>query len=183
MRGEARVVAGVPLFGVSKRNDRLLSRIDGDARFVTFAYDLEWNRKISGPLSFAVASSGQIASRPLLAMAEMGLGGPLYARAYDYAERSGDRGILGSAEIRYDLARAAPHIVDRAETYVSIDGGQVGNLRHGSGGGSLLSSAAGIRLAKGRNNLAAEIAFPLNRDRFDTADRSPRISVRIARSF
>jgi hemolysin activation/secretion protein len=183
LRGEAAAVAGVPLPGVTREGDPLASRIDGDARFFAANYLVDLTMKLSGRTSLVVASSGQLATRPLLATVEIGAGGPAFGRAYDYAERTGDQGILGSAEIRTDLGPVLDRRIDRVQLFGFVDGGVVGNLRCGSGGGALLSTGLGARLGIGKIDGAIEIALPINADRFDTHDRSPRISFRLARSF
>jgi hemolysin activation/secretion protein len=144
---------------------------------------VDWAASVAGPFSVALASAGQVASRPLLAVAEIGLGGPAFGRAYDYAERTGDYGIMGSVELRADAGRVVPGIVDRLQVYGFGDAGTVGNRRDGPGGGSLGSAGAGLRGGAGRVDAMVEVAFPIGQDRFDTGNRDPRISVRLARSF
>jgi hemolysin activation/secretion protein len=183
IRAEVAVSDGLPLPGVSHRGDARISRSDGDARFVTGSFDVEWTTPVVGRLSIALASEGQIASRPLLATAEIGVGGPVFGRGYDYAERTGDEGILGSGELRVDIGQLVPRLIERVQLYGSVDGGYVGNLRGGSGGGALLSTAAGVRMGHGRLGGMVEVALPLNEDRFDTGDRDPRVSFRLSRVF
>lgn len=184
LRGETSVVAGLPLAGVSHEGDARISRRDGDARFATIGYTVDWAHKLSGPVSIVLASSGQLASRPLLATAEIGAGGPAFGRAYDYAERTGDNGILGSVELRGDLGRIAPGVVERAQLYGFVDGGHVGNWRRGIGGGSLVSGGGGVRAGLfARLDGMIEVAVPLNADRFDTRSRRPRLSLRLSRGF
>ena len=182
VRGELQLVGGLPLDGVTRQGDRRTSRADGDARFATVGYTVEWTAPLADRLSLALASSGQLASRPLLATAEIGVGGPGFGRAYDYAERTGDQGVLGSAEVRLDLGRVSP-IVDRCQLYGIVGGGHVDNLRGGVGGGSLLSGGGGVRLGHGPLDGMIELAFPLNQDRIDTGNRRPRLSFRLSRSF
>ncbi len=181
LRGEIAVVGGLPLAGVAHEGDRRTSRSEGDARFVTWGYGLEWSSVLTGPFALALASSGQLASRPLLATAEIGIGGPAFGRAYDYAERTGDQGVLGSAELRANVGRASAF--DRIQLYGFVDGGYVDNLRGGIGGGSLLSTGTGARVGIGLLNGMVEIAFPLNEDRFDTGTKRPRLSFRLSRNF
>lgn len=181
-RGEVAVVGGLPLNGVTREGDPRTSRADGDARFVTWNYSADWTADLIGPFAVAMASSGQLASRPLLATAEIGVGGPSFARGYDYAERTGDQGILGSVELRANLGRVSD-TVQRLQLYGFFDGGYVDNLRGGVGGGSLTSTGTGARLGQGLFDSMIEIAFPLNEDRFDTGTKRPRISLRLARSF
>lgn len=182
LTSEVAVVGGLPLAGVTHQGDPRTSRADGDARFVTFGYAVDWTAPLTGPFALALASAGQLASRPLLATAEIGVGGPAFGRAYDYAERTGDQGVLGSAELRANLGRIEGAI-DRISLYGFVDGGYVDNLRGGVGGGSLLSTGTGARLGYGALDGMLEIAFPLNEDRFDTGSRRPRMSFRLARSF
>ncbi|MCE7798846.1 ShlB/FhaC/HecB family hemolysin secretion/activation protein [Sphingobium sufflavum] len=183
LRSEAALTAGLPLPGVSHEGDVMISRGDGDARFVTANYTVSWTRPLSKTVSFMLSSAGQLASRPLLATAEIGAGGQSFGRAYDYADRTGDQGVLGLFELRYDASAIIPGIVDRFQLYSSIDGGYVSNLRDGAGGGSLLSSSLGARLGKGRIDGMVEISLPMNADRFDTRNRDPRLSIRLARVF
>lgn len=183
LRGGLRVTDGLPLPGVSHEGDAMISRRDGDARFVVVSYAAEWVAPLSRKVSLALGSEAQLASRPLLATFELGVGGPGFGHAYDYAERTGDNGVLGSGEIRFDLGHVAAPVVDRVELYASVDGGYVANLRGGTGGGALLSTAAGARVSRGRLSGMLEVALPLNRDRFDTGNRDPRVSFRLARVF
>lgn len=182
LRGEVSMVGGLPLAGVTHQGDARTSRADGDARFVAWGYALDWTTPLAGPLSMMLASSGQLASRPLLATMEIGAGGPAFGRGYDYAERTGDQGILGSAELRASLGRVST-LVERAQLYGFVDGGYVDNLRGGIGGGSLLSTGTGARLGHGLFDAMVEIAFPLNEDRFDTGTKRPRVSFRLSRGF
>jgi hemolysin activation/secretion protein len=183
IRGGLAIVSGLPVPGVTHEGDLRISRADGDARYVVLGYDLDWTVQATKRTSLVLASQGQVASRPLLATAEIGAGGPTFGRAYDYAERTGDNGMLGSAEIRFDLGQVVPGVFSRVQFYGSIDGGYVSNLRQGTGGGTLLSTAAGARLGQGSFDGMMEIAFPLNKDRFDTGNRRPRITFRLSRMF
>lgn len=182
-RGEVTTVVGLPLAGTTREGARFASRSDGDARFVTAGYSVDWTAKLGKPFSLVMASAGQIASRPLLAAAEMGLGGPLFGRGYDYSERTGDQGIAGSVELRADVGRIPGSVITRTQFYGFVDGGVVDNLRDGIGGGSLISTGAGARLGTGSLDWLIEVAMPVNADRFDTGDRRPRISLRVARVF
>ena len=183
LRGELFTAVGLPVAGVSHEGNARISRADGDARYVAAGFQVDWTARIARPISIVLASAGQLASRPLLATAEIGLGGPAFGRAYDYAERTGDKGITGSAELRADTGRLVSGWVDRTQIYGFVDGGVVGNLRDGVGGGTLASTGVGLRAGTGRLDGMVEVAWPLNEDRFDTRDRRPRLSLRLSRSF
>ena len=182
LRGEIAFVGGLPFAGVSHEGDAMTSRSDGDARFAVWKYTIDWTADLGGPFAIALASSGQIASRPLLATMEIGAGGPAFGRGYDYAERTGDQGVLGSAELRANVGRLSS-IITRFQLYGFVDGGYVDNLRGGIGGGSLLSTGTGARLGRGLLDGMIEVAFPLNQDRFDTGTKRPRVSFRVSRVF
>lgn len=183
MRGELAGVIGLPLAGVSRAGDALLSRADGDARFVAVTWQMDYTRRLTGRVSAVIAGAAQLASRPLLATAEIGLGGPGFARGYDYAERTGDQGVMASAELRADVGRVLPGIIDRVQGYAFADAGRVSNLRDGAGSGALASTGVGVRAGVGRLDGMVELAFPLNADRFDTGNRAPRLSLRLSRTF
>ena len=183
LRGEVATIAGLPIGDVTREGDLLASRFDGDARFAAATFALDWTASLGKPFSVVLASAGQLASRPLLATAEIGLGGPGFGRGYDYAERTGDKGAMGSVELRADVGGIAGSVVDRLQLYGFADGGVVGNLRGGVGGGSLFSTGVGARIGTGRFDWMVEAALPLNADRFDTGDRRPRFSLRVARAF
>jgi hemolysin activation/secretion protein len=112
------------------------SRSDGSAIFSKLEFWAHYDRSLLGPLSFQLQGEGQIASRPLLSSEEMGLGGRYFLRGYDYREYSGDKGVAGSVELRFDLPGWGG-FVREAQLYGYADAGTVGNYRDGVGSGSL----------------------------------------------
>lgn len=183
LRISAQATAGLPVLGATREGDPLASRSDGDARYVAAIFQADWSRKVAGPFSVALSSLAQVASRPLLATAEISLGGPAFGRAYDYSERTGDEGVLGSAELRLDLAHLLAPAAQRIQLYAFGDGGTVRNLRAGFGGGSLASGGGGLRVGRGPIDLGIEVAVPITDDRVETGDRSPRLSGQLAVHF
>lgn len=179
LRGGLTTSVGLPVLGATHAGDPSASRDDGDARFVTESFQADWTRHVVGVVSLQLDMAGQVASRPLLATAEISLGGPTFGRAYDYSERTGDQGLLGSAEAQFDLRTLGRGVFSKAQAYIFVDGGSVGNLDNGVGGGTLFSSGGGLRLGLGRLNGSFELAFPINADRFDTGSRAPRVSTSV----
>lgn len=58
------------------------------------------------------------------------------------------------------------------------------NLGDGVGGGTLASSGGGFRADITRTlDLDLEVAVPLSEERYDTADNSPRVNLRVVQSF
>jgi hemolysin activation/secretion protein len=113
----------------------------------------------------------------------MGLGGRYFLRGYDYREYSGDKGIAGSAELRFDLKQ---HIgpVENTQLYVFADAGSVGNYEDGFGSGSLASAGVGARLDLGKKfELGLELGIPLRDGAIADKDYSPRFSFTLAARF
>jgi hemolysin activation/secretion protein len=174
---------GLGLFDSTRRGDPLASRFNGSARFSKLDVYADWTGPLSEPLSLRVAGEAQVASRALLSSEEMGLGGPRFGRAYDYNERSGDRGVAGLAELRYDL-KSFPKAIRSTQLYVFADAGSIGNLGRGGRGGNLYSAGGGVRFDLSRVfDAGAEIAFPLAHDRYETGDRDPRLSFTLSARF
>lgn len=183
LRGRATLVQGLDLFNATEKGDPLASRRDGGGVFTRVELWADWTRTLADNVSIRVAADGQYASRPLLATEELGLGGPRFGRGYDFSERAGDQGLLGSAELRYDLP-TPPAFLSQLQLYAYADGGKVSNRRGGFGGGSLASAGGGVRAGvKNLFDVALEAGVPLTGPRYDTGDRHPRLSFTIARSF
>jgi hemolysin activation/secretion protein len=178
------VTRGLALFGATASGDPLASRPDAGGEFTMASAWANWTGRLAGPFSMKLAVSGQVASRPLLAINQIAIGGPVFGRAFDFSERSGDDGILGSAELQAKLWDRPRGLLRWGEIYTFADGGSVSNLRNDYGTGQLYSAGVGTRMIVAKNvNLSLEAAFPLNNDRFETGDKSARISASIASSF
>lgn len=174
---------GVDLFDATRRGDPLASRRGGSAIFSKLDIYADWTGPIAGALSLKVAGEGQVASRALLSSEEMGIGGPRFGRAYDYSERSGDHGITGLAELRYDI-KDAPFKGRPTRIYAFADAGTVGNFGTGGRGGSLYSAGAGVRFDISKVfDAGAEIGFPIGHDRYETGNRNPRLSFSLSARF
>lgn len=174
---------GLDLFDATRRGDPLASRDGGSALFTKLDGYAEWVGPLSGPLGLKVAVEGQLATRALLSSEEMGIGGPRFGRGYDYSERSGDRGLTGLIELRYDL-KGLPIAGRTTQLYAFADAGHVGNFGRGGRGGSLSSAGAGVRFDLSRIfDAGFEAGFPIGHDRYETGDRSPRLSFTLSARF
>ena len=183
LSGGARLVQGLGIFGSSEEGDPLLSRFDGSGRFTKVELYGRWWQPIGAGFSVELRGRGQLASRALLASDEMGIGGPYYGRGYDYYERAGENGIAGSVELRHDIADVSDAI-NNIQLYSFLDGAGVRNLGDGGGGGRLTSAGGGVRIRIADSiNTGLEAGVPLNEDRFDSDDRSPRVRVTLGADF
>lgn len=183
LRASAAVNQGVVAFDHTRHGDPLASRADADGTFTSLSFAANWSGKLYERLGARAAVATQIAFEPLLVSEEVGLGGGNFLRAYDYSERSGDRGTMGTAEINYAIADKVGPLANPI-VYVFVDGGRVTNLDRGFGGGTLFSTGIGARVQVGRRTTAdAALAIPLSGRRYDTGDASTMIAFRLARSF
>ena len=179
LSGGLGVVQGL---GGTGANDIYASRLDGSGGFTKGIVWLNWTGSLAKRLSLRLAANGQIASRPLLAAQEIGLGGPGFGRGYDFGERFGDDGVVGVVELREQFDKPMPG-VSWLQLYGFVDGGYVDNLADGYGGGSLLSAGPGLRLAIGATEIGVEAAFPITTVRFDSGNKKPRINLTVGHNF
>lgn len=183
LQGRATITQGLGILGATALGDPLASRSDAPPGFTTATWWLGWQRALARRLSLSLATTGQVSSDPLLVGESFVLGGNAFLRGYDFAQRIGDSGIAGLGELRYDLpGRFAG--MERLQLYAFADGGTVTNLASGLGSGTLASSGAGFRADITRAlDLDFEVAVPLTEPRYDTGDTTPRLNLRVSKSF
>ncbi|MGB7371218.1 ShlB/FhaC/HecB family hemolysin secretion/activation protein [Erythrobacter sp.] len=182
-RGRLILSRGLDILSATDPGDPLASRDDASARFTSLYAWFAWDRPVAEDWSLAIGGRGQLASGPLLATEDLGLGGPGFLRGYNYNERSGDRGIMGYGELRRAWDGSGDWLRG-GHLYAYVDGGVVSNLEGGRGGGSLASAGGGVRFDVTRDlELDLELAFPLSGARFDTDSEAPLVNVRIEQSF
>lgn len=183
LRANATVSQGFSIFGATGAGDPLASRDDADGTFTNLSLWSDWTGDLGGNFSLRLALQTQFSSDPLLVTEEAGLGGTGFLRGYDWSERSGDQGTMGSAEIRYRWANPF-HAFQRAQLYAFVDGGRVTNLNGGFGGGELYSTGGGVRAdISDRFGANVEVAVPLSGPRYDTGDDAPKVNFRVVHSF
>jgi hemolysin activation/secretion protein len=176
-------VQGLDWLRATGRGDPLASRADAGGRFSSGRAWAQYDRGLGGGFSLQLAGEAQLASRPLLASEEIGLGGRQFLRAFDYWEVSGDEGAAASAELRYDVARGLPRPLSRLQLYLYADAGRATNLRGGYGGGSLASAGGGARAWFDDGFEATfELGLPLTDSPFDP-DPDPRVSISLGSRF
>jgi hemolysin activation/secretion protein len=183
LRTRMTVSQGLDILDATQLADPLASRLDAEPDFTTLQWWLNYRKQLGGGFSVDLNALAQLSSAPLLISEDIGLGGNFYLRGYDFSTRTGDKGVKGVGELRYDWPRALG-LVQNMQLYAFADGGIVDNLQDGFGGGSLASSGGGFRADLTRTlDLDFEVAVPLTGPRYDTDDESPRINVRVSKSF
>jgi hemolysin activation/secretion protein len=183
LRYNALLSQGLPLFDASNADlgaSRWLARDD----FTSASIWADWTRPIGGRFGVKLAGQVQVASGPLFIAEQIGLGGGPFLRGYDYSERSGDEGVMGSGELQYSLPTSDAGTVRRAQIYAFVDGGKVEYLGGGCCGGTLASGGGGLRadLAHGLG-ATIEVAVPMTGPRYDTGHADPKVNFAIAKSF
>ena len=175
---------GLPLFGASERGDPALSRIDGAAEFSKLEFAVTRLQPLNDNWSVRFATAGQVASTALLSSQEFYLGGPLFGRGYEAAEISGDNGIAGSMEIRFDQ-KVSNSLLESYQLYGFVDGGAVRDFRAGSDKTISLSSAGGGIRFTFKEDFQADVgmAFPLTYRTTTNDDHSPRVYFIVAKAF
>lgn len=180
--GGVGVTQGLGILGASRRGDPLNSRSDAGGTFTKANFWVNSILNFGGGFGMRLAANAQIASRPLLSAQEISLGGPYFGRGYDFSERFGDEGVLALAEFRKDFNQPTPWL-NWLQLYGFVDGGHVSHIGDGFGDGTLASAGAGMRAQLGRVDMGFEAAAPLNEDRFESGDQSPRINVQLGVQF
>lgn len=162
--GEVTLSQGLSLFGASDAGDSDLSR--SQAKPGRSKVEATYSRIQSLPkdISAVAAFAGQLASGPLYASEEFGFGGQNFGRAYDSSEITGDSGVSGSLELRYQGLPPLPHVF--VVPYGFYDIGKVWNKDTGQTKPISASSiGAGVRIATEFGiNTNLGFAYPLTRD-------------------
>ncbi len=180
--GGVGVSQGLGILGASESGDPLNSRANGSGELTKANFWINSILNFGGGIGMRIAGSAQIASRPLLSPNEIAIGGPYFGKGYDFSERFGDEGALGLAELRKEFNDVNGWI-DWFQLYGFVDGGYVSNIGAGFGDGSLASAGGGIRAQVGKFDFGIEAAAPITDDRFESADRSPKINAQVGFRF
>lgn len=178
---DVRLSVGIDGLGASSSNDPLRSRSNANADFVALKAGVLRRQSlamIDPNLRLVVGASGQYSAKPLLSGEEFGLGGPVYLRAYDFYDVSGDYGFATSAELQYGLPLVDRSTFNAAELFAFYDFGKIWNhdpLSYELDNASLASLGAGVRATIARNLVTSfYVAQPLTRDVTATRDKDTR---------
>jgi hemolysin activation/secretion protein len=167
---------GLDILGASHRGDDYLSREGASGKFSALNFWFTRYQTLTDGWSLKLAGAGQAASGPLFTSQQFYLGGIAFGRGYGSAEISGDNGLAGSAELRFDRKTSLQYL-SGYQLYAFVDSGVAWNdgyrLRDGL---SLTSAGGGVRffLADG---LQADIgvAAPLTYRSPDNPTRGARV--------
>lgn len=136
---------GLDIFGASRFDDDLLSRDGASSNFSVLNLWFTRYQTLNDAWSLKLSAASQTASRPLFTSQQFYLGGAAFGRGYGAAEISGDNGLAGSLELRFDQKLNFRYWTGY-QLYAFGDAGAVWN--HGyrlNDGLSLTSAGAGVR--------------------------------------
>lgn len=133
---------GLDILGASHRSDDYSSRYDASGKFSTLNFWFTRYQTLSDAWSVKFASAGQWANGPLFLSQQFYLGGVAFGRGYGSAEVSGDHGIAGSAELRFDQKLNWKYLTGY-QLYSFVDSGAAWNDGFSINDGAHLTSVGG----------------------------------------
>jgi hemolysin activation/secretion protein len=167
---------GLDILGASQRGGEFLSREGASGQFAAMTFWFARYQTLSDAWSLKVAAAGQTASGPLFTSQQFYLGGLAFGRGYGSAEISGDNGLAGTAELRFDQQTSLQHL-NGYQIYGFIDSGVAWNSGYQLHDGlSLTSVGGGIRLFL-KDGVQADlgVAVPLTYRSYDNDTRDARV--------
>ena len=174
---------GLDIFGASHSDD-LISHDGAIPDFSVFDVWYTRYQTITDAWSLKLAAASQMANAALFTSQQFYLGGAAFGRGYGAAEISGDNGLAGSLELRYDHKlnyRYWPGF----QLYSFVDEGAVWNYGYNlTDGLALTSVGAGARFFFCEDITAdVGVAFPLSYRSPDNPARDARLLVSISSAF
>lgn len=175
---------GLDILGASDKSDPWVSVWGASPKFSALNFWYTRYQTINDAFSVKLASAGQIASGPMYLSQQFYLGGIAFGRGYGAAEISGDNGVAGSLELRFDQKLNYQYFTG-FQLYSFVDSGLVwwDGLRP-SDGTALTSAGGGVRLFLG-GDLTADlgVAVPLGYRAPDNWARHPRFLFTLSNAF
>jgi hemolysin activation/secretion protein len=174
---------GLGVLGATPQDDPLVSHYGASGVFSVLGFSVSRYQALSEAWSVRVAAAGQFASAPLMFSQQFYLGGAAFGRGFDAGEISGDDGVAGTAELRYDHSVGFA-VAKSYQLYAFADSGTVWDYHDDIGTLYLMSVGVGARLFVTDNLQAgAAVAFPVAY-RTDVGDhQAPRFLFSLSSSF
>jgi len=167
---------GLDILGASHSNDDFLSRDGASSNFSALNAWFTRYQTLTDTVSLKIVGTGQLASGPLFLSQQFYLGGAAFGRGYGAAEISGDNGMAGSIELRFDRRLNSKYLTGY-QLYSFVDSGVAWNdgFRY-TDGISLISVGGGVRFFLANNTQADfAVAVPLSYRAPDNPARELRV--------
>lgn len=143
------VSQGVPILGASSDHANNLS-LAGRSVFTKFSGLARYTNTLTEPVSFSLTANGQYSLQPLITGEQILFGGTQIGRGYDPGAITGDSGLGGSFELRYDT-HLPDYYINAMQPYVFFDAAKVWNKARPASAGiplgdfNIASAGVGIR--------------------------------------
>jgi hemolysin activation/secretion protein len=175
---------GLDILGASHRGDDFVSHDDASGKFSALNFWYARYQTLSDAWSVKLSGAGQWASGPLFTSQQFYLGGLAFGRGYGSAEISGDNGIAGSFELRFDQ-KLNYRYWSGYQFYGFVDAGAAWNAGYTMNEGLALTSAGGgVRLFLFDDWQAdVGVAVPLSYRAPDNSSRSARVLFSLSSAF
>ncbi|HJW39831.1 MAG TPA: ShlB/FhaC/HecB family hemolysin secretion/activation protein [Rhizomicrobium sp.] len=123
------VAQGLPILGATPDGAPTLSRLGGHTDFTKLTGTTRLIEPLGGDFSTALNLQGQFAFDRLITGEQVAFGGTQIGRGYDPGAITGDHGLGGSAELRYDF-RFADSWLKALQPYVYADAAETWYIHH-----------------------------------------------------
>ncbi len=162
------IAQGLPIFGATPNGSPELSRKGGITDFTKITGFMRYSALLGDRFSGVLTAQGQYAFTPLITGEQIAFGGLQIGRGYDPGGITGDHGIGGSAELRYDTGPLGSMVVN-LEPYLYVDGARTWYIQRGAAADPdlinqyIVSVGGGLRASFPHNLTGAlEVARTLN---------------------
>jgi hemolysin activation/secretion protein len=175
---------GLDVFGASHFGDGLVSHDGASPNFSVLDFYFTRYQALFDNWSAKFSMASQTASGPLFTSQQFYLGGAAFGRGYGAAEISGDNGLAGSFELRFDQRPNFRYLAGY-QFYGFVDAGAVWNDGYRIGDGLALTSAGGGIRFFFWDDFQADIgiAFPLSYRAPDNSMRSARLLFSVSNAL
>ncbi len=140
--GNLDVAQGLPILGASDNGAADLSRIGARMDFTKIDGGLRYVASLPASFSVAVSTQGQYAFDPLLVGEQFAFGGSGIGRGYDTGALTGDHGLGGALELRYDR-HFNMAVLQALQPYVFFDAAKVWDVQSNAPAGRGIDSVGG----------------------------------------
>lgn len=123
----ANVYHGLPVLGAIEGSSPRPSVADFETQFTRLTYAIQRIQQLPAHFSTLFSLQGQYTRSKLLSGELVSFGGPAIGRGFDPSVITGDRGVGGMAEIRYDITIPRTW-VSKAQLYGFFDGARATNI-------------------------------------------------------
>jgi hemolysin activation/secretion protein len=167
---------GLNILGASPDGDDFVSHWGASPSFTVINAWYTRYQTLTDAWSLKIAGAGQWASGPLYLSQQFYLGGAAFGRGYGAAETSGDNGMAGTLELRFDQ-RLNSRYLSGYQLYGFVDSGVAWNSGFNyTDGISLVSVGGGVRFFLTNNTQAdLAVAVPLSYRVPDNPGRDVRV--------